>query len=94
MTVTPFGITIPNLLGAALYAIMAKSHEELNQTHQRMWKCLQILDNQQSERVILVGCHVTGSKQEYEQSLAELQSLAETAKGEVVASISQKREKN
>lgn len=45
------------------------------------------------EKVILVGCHTEEDDQRFEYSMEELESLTETANGEVLASITQKRER-
>ncbi|WP_100373116.1 GTPase HflX [Bacillus sp. FJAT-45037] len=45
------------------------------------------------ERVVLVGCQVNRTDEEFLQSMQELMSLVKTAKGEVVGTITQKREK-
>ncbi|WP_100404399.1 GTPase HflX [Bacillus solitudinis] len=45
------------------------------------------------ERVILVGCNIQKTEDEFEQSMNELKSLAETAKGTVVGVIDQKRDR-
>lgn len=45
------------------------------------------------EKVIIVGCQTIDDDEKYEYSMDELQSLTETAKGEVVARVIQKREK-
>ncbi|KON88990.1 GTPase [Sporosarcina globispora] len=45
------------------------------------------------EKVILVGCHTDEDDQRFEYSMEELESLTETANGEVLASVTQKRER-
>jgi GTPase len=45
------------------------------------------------EKAILVGCHTSGDDQRFQYSLDELASLTETAKGKVVMTVTQKRER-
>lgn len=45
------------------------------------------------ERVILVGVQTNESKLDFEYSLRELEQLTETALGEVVGELTQKRER-
>ncbi|WP_088105177.1 GTPase HflX [Halalkalibacter urbisdiaboli] len=45
------------------------------------------------ERVIIVGCNIQKTDEQFQQSMEELKSLAETAKGKVVGAIEQKRER-
>lgn len=45
------------------------------------------------EKAILVGCQTNDDDQRFQNSLDELASLTETAKGEVVLSVSQKRDR-
>ncbi|ADC51935.1 YnbA GTP binding protein [Alkalihalophilus pseudofirmus OF4] len=54
---------------------------------------MQDIKQRDIEHVILVGCQVNREDEEFEQSIAELESLAKTAKGKVVGTITQKREK-
>ncbi|WP_075980840.1 GTPase HflX [Bacillus massilinigeriensis] len=48
---------------------------------------------QVQEKVILVGCETVEEESRFSYSMEELASLTETAKGEVVASLTQKRER-
>lgn len=48
---------------------------------------------EQLERVILVGCQIDDDDSNFEYSMDELASLTKTAKGQVFGEISQKREK-
>lgn len=45
------------------------------------------------EKVIIVGCQTVEDDHHFEYSMGELTSLTETAKGKVLASLSQKRER-
>ncbi|WP_368506102.1 GTPase HflX [Alkalihalophilus sp. As8PL] len=54
---------------------------------------MQDVKQREVERVLLVGCQVNRSDEEFQQSMQELESLAKTAKGEVVGAVTQKREK-
>lgn len=49
--------------------------------------------NENNEKVIIVGCQTTEDNLRYEYSMDELESLTETAKGKVVAKLIQKRER-
>ncbi|MFE8699175.1 GTPase HflX [Cytobacillus sp. FJAT-54145] len=45
------------------------------------------------EKVILVGCHTTEDDLRFDYSMEELASLTETAKGKVLATLTQKRDR-
>ncbi|WP_170885620.1 GTPase HflX [Bacillus alkalicellulosilyticus] len=52
------------------------------------------INEQKKERVILVGCHTLKRDEEtFDYSMEELASLTETAEGQVVGTITQKRDK-
>lgn len=48
---------------------------------------------EQNEKVILVGCQTTDDSMRFDYSMEELASLTETANGQVLTSLSQKRER-
>lgn len=50
-------------------------------------------EQKEFENVILVGCQTTEDDLRFHYSMEELQSLTETAKGKVVATLTQKRER-
>lgn len=49
--------------------------------------------NTELERVILVGCQLHDDDERFEYSMDELASLTETAKGEVLVRLTQKRDR-
>ncbi|MDZ5473383.1 GTPase HflX [Bacillus sp. 31A1R] len=51
------------------------------------------MEQKEFEKVILVGCQTVEDDLHYEYSLEELESLTETAKGKVLATLTQKRDR-
>lgn len=51
------------------------------------------MPEQNRERVILAGCQLSGSDLQFQYSMEELASLTDTARGTVIAQITQKRER-
>lgn len=51
------------------------------------------MKNESIEKVILVGCQLEEDDLRFQYSLAELEELTETAQGQIVASITQKRDR-
>jgi len=51
------------------------------------------LKNEMKEKVILVGCQLEEDDLRFQYSLAELEELTETAQGQVVAALTQKRDR-
>jgi GTP-binding protein HflX len=60
---------------------------------QRKWIFLQEINHKETENVILVGCQFETDDIAFDNSMEELKSLVETAKGTVVGTITQKRQK-
>lgn len=62
----------------------------LHSTIQRM---VHLLQNTEKEKAILIGCQTTEDDDRFQYSLAELASLTHTANGEVLLTVTQKRER-
>lgn len=58
-----------------------------------MWSSVQEVRQRETEKVILVGCQFTEDDDSFARSMDELASLVKTAKGTVVAVVTQKRQK-
>ncbi|NEU29282.1 GTPase HflX [bacterium LRH843] len=58
-----------------------------------MWYCLQEINHRNNENVILVGCQFDEDDEKFERSMDELHNLVKSAKGTVVATLTQKRQK-
>ena len=52
-----------------------------------------LLQNAEKEKAILIGCQTTELDDRFQYSLAELASLTHTAKGEVLVTVTQKRDR-